>query len=116
MVKEAGLNAGPVFGAKPMIHSLSLLLEAYWYYFLGAAVLCAALCFYSNTLCEYMKKGAILLAILFALAAAFELVTGKNILTLPASIDKKLSEKPSHPEKGHLYKYDGKRYGEKPPD
>lgn len=100
-----------------MINSLPDFFAAYWYYLLGVAVLCVVLCFCSKRFFGFLKKGMVVLAIIFVLAAGYELVTGKNIFTLPGSVERKLSEDPANIETGHrYYKSYEERYGEKPPD
>ena len=99
-----------------MLDSLPEFLRSYWMYLAGAAVLCAVLSYYSEKFFSYLKKALILFAVLFALVAGYELVSGKNIFTLPGRIDQKLSEDPSQTETGRRYyrSYE-ERYGEKAP-
>lgn len=99
-----------------MLESLPEFLRSYWMYLAGAAVVFAAMSYYSEKFFGYLKKGLILFAVLFALVAGYELISGKNIFTLPGSIDKKLSEEPSQTETGRRYyrSYE-ERFGEKTP-
>lgn len=99
-----------------MLRSLPEFLNSYWMYLAGAAVICAAMSYFSEKFFSYLKKGLILGAVLFALVAGYELMTGKSIFTLPGRIDKKMSEKPSETETGRRYyrSYD-ERLGDKEP-
>lgn len=99
-----------------MLDSLPEFLRRYWMYLVGAAFLCAVMSYYSEKFFSYLKKGLILSAVLFTLAAGYELVSGRSIFTLPGRIDKKLSEEPSATETGHRYyqSYE-ERLGEKEP-
>ncbi|MHB8809391.1 MAG: hypothetical protein ACYC9M_05185 [Desulfobulbaceae bacterium] len=99
-----------------MLESLPEFLRSYWMYLVGAAVVFATMSYYSEKFFDYLKKGLILLAVLFALLAGYELISGKSIFTLPGRIDEKLSEDPSQTETGRRYyrSYE-ERFGEKAP-
>ena len=100
-----------------MIYSLPDFISTYWYFLLGAAVICGVLSYRSKKICSNLKKTLIVVAVVFLAVAGYELITGNSIVDLPGSVDKKLSEGPADPEKGHRY-YKGyeERYGEKPPE
>ena len=99
-----------------MLDSVPEFLRSYWMYLAGAALLCAVMSYYSEKFFSYLQKALILFAVLFALVAGYELVSGKNIFTLPGRIDKKLSEDPAQTETGRRYYKDyEERYGEKEP-
>ena len=99
-----------------MLESLPEFLSSYWMYLVGAAVVCAAMSYYSKKFFSYLQKTLILFAVLFALAAGYELISGKNIFSLPGRIDQQLSEDPSRTETGRrYYKSYEERYGEKEP-
>ena len=100
-----------------MINSLPHFFSAYWYYLLGAVVICAVLSYFSKRFFGYMKRGLVVFAIIFVLAAGYELVTGKSIFTLPGSVEKEFLKDTSNTEVEHrYYKSYEERYGEKPPD
>jgi len=100
-----------------MIYSLPDFFAAYWYYLLGAAVVCAVLSYLSSRFFGVLKKGLVLFAVLFALAAGYELVTGKSIFTLPGRVEKEFIKDTTNTEVEHrYYKSYEDRYGEKPPD
>lgn len=99
-----------------MIYSLPDFVAAYWYYLLGAAVVCAVFSYFSERFFRILKKSLVVLTVLFVLAAGYEVITGNSIFNLPGTVDRKLSEKPTEPETGHRYYKDyEERYGEKPP-
>jgi hypothetical protein len=99
-----------------MLQSLPDFLNSYWMYLAGAVVVCAAVSYLSEKFFSYLKKALILFAVVFALIAGYELITGKSIITLPGRIDKKLAEDPSQVETGRrYYKSYEERYGEKEP-
>jgi len=99
-----------------MLQTLPDFLATYWLYLLGAAVLCAVLSYFSEKFLAYLKKGLMLIAIVFALVAGYELVTGNSIFYLPGSVDRKLSEPSKNVETGRrYYKSYEERYGDKPP-
>lgn len=100
-----------------MIYTLPGFVSAYWYYLLGAAVVCAVLSYFSKRFFGVLKKSLVAFAILFVLAAGYELISGKSIFNLPGNVNRKLSEDPANLETGHRYykKYE-ERYGEKPPE
>ena len=100
-----------------MIYSLPGFLNTYWPYLLGVVAIICLLCFLSERLRNFIKKIAVIAAVIFVLAAGYELITGNNLFTLPGSIERELTSSPQHPESGHRY-YESyeKRYGEKPPD
>lgn len=96
-----------------MLHGLPDFLSVYWMYLVWVAALCAVLSYFSEKFLAYLKKGLIVFGILFSLVAGYELVTGSSIISLPGRVDKKLSEDPKNPEKGHRYyqSYE-ERYGD----
>ena len=99
-----------------MLHSLPDFLDSYWIYLTGDVVLCVVISYFSEKFFSYLKKGLILFAVVFTLAAGYELITGKNIFTLPGRLDKKLAEDPAQVESGRrYYKSYEERYGEKAP-
>ena len=99
-----------------MLETLPDFCKTYWPYLLGGALACAVVSYFSDKFFGYVKKALILSAVLFCLAAGYELVTGDNLFPLPGRIEKKLSEEPRHIEKGHRYyrSYE-EEYGEPPP-
>jgi hypothetical protein len=100
-----------------MIYSLPDFISTYWYYLLGVAVVCGIFSYKSETFLGNLKKALIVLVVILLSVAGYELITGKSIINLPGSIDRKLSEAPTDPETGHRYmKSYEERYGEKPPD
>ena len=100
-----------------MIYSLPDFIAAYWYYLLGIAVICALCSYKSEKFFTNLKKGLIILAVVVAAIAGYELITGDSIINLPGSVDKKLSEGPADPEKGRrYYRSFEERFGEKPSD
>lgn len=98
-----------------MLESLPGFIETYWKYLLGVAILCGILCYRSEKLFEYMKKGLIVFAVVFGLIAGYELVTGDSIFHLPGKVDSELSREVTNPETGRRYykSYD-ERYGGDP--
>lgn len=99
-----------------MIQSLPDFVNNYWMYLVGVVVFCGVMSYYSNKFFSYLKKALILFAVVFALIAGYELITGKSIITLPGRIDKKMAEDPSQVETGRrYYKSYEERYGEKEP-
>jgi hypothetical protein len=85
-------------------------------YLAGAVVLCGVISYFSEKFFSYLKKGLVLFIVVFVLAAGYELITGKNIFTLPGRLDKKLADDPSQVETGRrYYKSYEERYGEKAP-
>jgi hypothetical protein len=100
-----------------MIYSLPDFLSAYWPFLLGAAVLCGAASYKSETFFSNLKKVLVVLAAVFLVVAGYELISGRSVFNLPGSIEKKLAEDPTNPETGRrYYKSFEERYGEKPPD
>jgi len=99
-----------------MLASLPDFLATHWLYLLIAAVVCAVFSYKSEKFTAYLKKGLILFAILFCLAAAYELLTGKDLFSLPGSIESKLSDDQGKVETGRrYYKSYEERFGEPPP-
>lgn len=100
-----------------MLASLPDFLNVYWAYLAGIALLCAAGSYFSRKFRVNLKRVVVILALLFAAAAAYELVTGRDIFSLPGDVDRKLSEDPTNPEKGHRYyqSYE-ERFGEDAPE
>jgi len=98
-----------------MLQSLPDFLSAYWIYLAGVVVLCALLGYFSDKFRANLKKGLIIFGVIFALVAGYELVTGNNIVNLPGSVNKKLSESPKNAEKGYNY-YNKDRWGDAMPD
>lgn len=99
-----------------MLQSLPDLVQSYWMYLAAAVAVCAGLSYLSEKFFAYLKKGVILAATLFALAAGYELITGKNIFTLPGRVDRKLDQGPAQVETGRrYYKSYEERFGEKAP-
>lgn len=97
-----------------MLNSLPDFLAEYGIYLAGLAVLCAVACYFSSTFFDNLKKGLIIFAVIFGLAAGYELVTGNDIFSLPGRVDKKLSESPKKGKSaGNYYKKD--RWGEDMP-
>lgn len=72
-------------------------------YLVGAGVLCMVLSYLSEKFYRYLKRALLFLAVLLALVAGYELVSGKSILSLPSRIDQKLDESPSQTESGRRY-------------
>ncbi len=100
-----------------MLHSLPGFVSTYWYFLLGAAVVCAVLGYTSKTFFSTLKKVLLVFAVVFLAVAGYELVTGRSVFNLPGSIERKLAEDPASPETGRrYYKSFEERYGEKPPD
>lgn len=99
-----------------MLDSLPDFLNSYWMYLAGAVVVCGVTSYFSEKFYSYLKKGLIIFAVVFALAAGYELMTGKSIFTFPSRLDRKLAEDPSKTETGRrYYKSYEERYGEKAP-
>lgn len=99
-----------------MLQTLPGFLAAYWPYLLGVAAACSLLSYFSGKFFAYLKKGMVLFGILFVLAAGYELISGKNLFSLPSSIDRKLSEDPEKVETGRrYYRSFEERYGSPPP-
>lgn len=99
-----------------MLRSLPDFLNSYWMYLAGAVVLCGVMSYFSEKFFSYLKKGLIIFAVVFSLAAGYEFVTGKSIFNLPGRIDKKMGEEPSKTETGRrYYKSYEERYGDKAP-
>lgn len=99
-----------------MLQSLPDFVHSYWMYLAAGAAICAGLSFLSEKFLAYMKKGLLLAAALFALAAGYEMFTGNNIFTLPGRVDRKLEQGPAQVETGRrYYKSYEERFGEKPP-
>ena len=99
-----------------MLRSLPDFVNAYWMYLAGGAVFCAILSYFSKKFFSYLQKALILCAVLFAVATGYELLTGKSLLTLPGSIERRLDADPSQVETGHrYYKSYEERYGDKAP-
>ncbi len=86
-----------------MLQSLPDFLSTYWIYLAGVVVAFSVLSYFSEKFLTYLKKGMLLFAIVFALVAGYESVTGNNIISLPGRMDKKLSESPKNPETGRRY-------------
>jgi len=100
-----------------MLHSLPEFLAGYWLYLVGVAVACGILSYFSEKFAGYLKKGIILLAVLFVLAAGYELITGNSLFSLPGSIEQKLSEDPDKVETGRrYYRSFEERFGTPPPE
>lgn len=99
-----------------MLQSLPGFLQNYWMYLAAVAVGGIVLCYFSEKLRGYLIKGLLVFAVLFGLAAGYELVTGRSLFSLPGRIDNKLSEGPAQVESGRrYYKSYEERFGEKPP-
>lgn len=99
-----------------MLLSLSDFLNSYWMYLVGGAAACGIMSYFSEKFFSYLKKALIIFAVVFALAAGYEVVTGRNIFSLPGSVDRKLGEDPSQTETGRrYYKSYEERFGDKPP-
>lgn len=86
-----------------MLQTLPDFLTAYWMYLFGIVAACGILCYFSEKAAGWLKKGAVLCAVLFILAAGYELITGKSLFSLPGSIDRKLSKDPEKIETGRRY-------------
>lgn len=98
-----------------MLQTMPDFLATYWLYLLGVAAACAILGFFSEKAAGWLKRGALLFAVIFIVAAGYELITGKNLVSLPGSIDRKLSEDPARVETGRrYYKSFEERYGTPP--
>ncbi len=98
-----------------MLESLPGFLQAWWMYLAGAALVCAVACYFSVRLRGGLKKGLLLVLVIFGLIAGYELVTGKNIFRLPGEVDRELSKRPEHPETGRRYYVSPEeRYGRDP--
>lgn len=78
-----------------MIDSIPGFLEAYGLYLVGVAVICAVVSYFSKTFFKNLKKGLVIFAVIFCLAAAYEFITGNNIFTLPGDVDESLSQRPT---------------------
>ena len=99
-----------------MLQTLPEFLASFWPYLLGAAAACAVLSYFSGKFFSYLKKGMVLIAVLFVLAAGYELIAGKNLFSLPSSIERKLSAEPGKVETGRrYYRSFEERYGTPPP-
>lgn len=100
-----------------MLQTLPEFLGLYWLYLLGAAAACAVLSYFSGKFFSWLKKGMVLFAIIFVLAAGYELITGKSLFSLPSGIERKLSEEPGKVETGRrYYRSFEERYGTPPQD
>ncbi len=100
-----------------MLYTMPDFLATYWMYLAGIGALCAVFSYFSEKFRVYLKRGVIAFAVVFALIAGYELVTGNSIFNLPGSVDRKLSEQPEKAETGRrYYKSYEERYGEPPPD
>lgn len=97
-----------------MLNSLPDFLSTYGIYLVGVAVICGVASYFSSTFFDNLKKGLIIFAVIFSLAAAYELITGKDIFSLPGRVDKKLSERPQDVERGYNY-YQKDRWGDAMP-
>ena len=86
-----------------MLETLPDFLRTYWMYLAGIVLACGIAARFSKKFLAGLKKTVLVLLVLFALVAGYEVVTGKNIFRLPADVDKKLSERPTNPESGHRY-------------
>jgi len=86
-----------------MLASLPGFLNMYWPYLAGLALVCLVASYFSRKFRVSLKRVLVVLTLLFAAAAAYELGTGRNIFSLPGDVDRKLSEEPTNPEKGHRY-------------
>ena len=98
-----------------MLQSLPDFLSTYWMYLAGVAVLFAVGSYFSDKFRANLKKGLVVLGVIFALFAGYELITGKNIFNLPGSVNKKLSESPKNTESGYNY-YKKDRWGDALPE
>lgn len=86
-------------------------------YLAGIAVLCGVLSYFSKKFLANLKKGLFILCVIFALAAGYELITGKSIINLPGSVNEKLNKAPENPEiNRHYYKSNEERFGDSMPD
>ena len=96
-----------------MLQSLPGFLSTYWIYLAVVVVLFFVLSYFSDKFQTYLKKGMIIFGVVFALVAGYELITGNNIVNIPGSVDRKLSEDSKNIEKGRRYyqsyeeRYDG---------
>ena len=77
-----------------MLDSLPDFLAEYGIYLAGVAVLCGVGCYFSENLFKNFKKGLIIFAVIFGVVAVYELISGKNIFTLPGRVDSSLSKQP----------------------
>ena len=77
-----------------MLYSLPDFLAEYGIYLAGVAVLCGVASYFSETFFDNLKKGLIIFAVVFCVAAAYELITGNNIFSLPGTVENTLSELP----------------------
>lgn len=77
-----------------MLYSLPDFLATYGIYLAGVAVLCAVASYFSETFFKNLKKGLIIFAVVFGVAAAYELITGNTIFSLPGTAKNTLSEIP----------------------
>lgn len=98
-----------------MLDSLPDFLATYKWYLAGLALVCAVASYFSSTFFKNLKKGLVVFAVIFAGIAGYELMTGKDIFSLPGRVDKKLSERPGQIEKGHNY-YKKDRWGDSMPE
>jgi hypothetical protein len=100
-----------------MIYTLPVFVAAYWPYLLAGAAACALLSYFSKRFFGLLQKALAVAAVLFILAAGYELATGSSLFNLPGSVDRKLSSGPENPETGRrYYKSYEERYGENPPE
>jgi hypothetical protein len=99
-----------------MLQSLPDFVQSYWMYLGAGVAICIGLSFLSEKFFAYLKKGVLLAAALFALAAGYEMFTGKNIFSLPGRVDRKLEQGPAQVETGRrYYKSYEERFGDRPP-
>lgn len=97
-----------------MLDSMPDFLSSYRYYLVGLAVVFGIASYFSSTFFKNLKKGLVIFAAIFAVIAGYELITGKDIFSLPGRVDKKLSEHPKDVESGYNY-YKKDRWGEAMP-
>ena len=86
-----------------MLNSLPGFIEAYGYYLAGVAVAFAVASYFSETFFKNLKKGLVIFGVVFGVIAAYELITGKDIFTLPSEVDKELSVRPSESDGASNY-------------
>lgn len=100
-----------------MLAWLPYIVQTYWPYLAGFAAVCAVAAYFSRKFRVNLKRVLVVLVLLFCLAAAYELVTGRSVFRLPGDVDRELSKDPSNPESGHrYYKSYEERYGKDAPE
>ncbi|MDD3619686.1 MAG: hypothetical protein RBR09_06965 [Desulfobulbaceae bacterium] len=98
-----------------MLQTLPGFLAAHWLYLAGGVALCGVLCYFSEKFAEGLKKAAVLVAVLFILGAGYELITGRDLFSLPGTIDRQLSQEQDKTETGRrYYRSFEERYGAPP--